>query len=232
MAKKSNVFDPKKLDPEFRKKYIQNIQGKEYITFRGLVTLGHDQGMKSMKEEIMQFPSKDNNFTTFAKGVVVDADGNEWIGIGDANANNCNSKIAAHAPRMAGTRALGRALRHMVGIDMVMFEELQSPWEFKPMTKTQTTHIADLMKQYNIAKEQMQALMITRCHKTNSKDLSEDDGWELISALEELVKAGAAATLQNMTSQPAPQNATPAPTPEPAPAVPSEVEAPLPGAPE
>ncbi|MNP53254.1 hypothetical protein D3C76_1477150 [compost metagenome] len=43
----------------------------------------------------------------------------------DANVQNCNKMVGAHAPRMALTRAKGRLLRDYLGIDMVTKEEIQ-----------------------------------------------------------------------------------------------------------
>ena len=201
----------RKLDPEFRKKYVMAIKGQEFIKFRGLVLLGHEDGMQSMQEEIVQFPCKENNFTTFAKGVVIDADGKEWIGIGDANSQNCNKMIAEHASRMAGTRALGRALRHMVKVDMVMFEELSSPWEKTPITQMQLSHIKNMMTQYSLQPAQVQAIAAQEFRKSNAKDLTEEEGWTIISIMENMIKESKNPTPPPVQTPPS----APASTPEP-----------------
>lgn len=175
-----------KLTDEFKKKYIMSIKGKEHITYRGLLHLAHDCGIKSIKEEITQYPCQENNFTTFARGVIIDNDGNEFVGIGDANPQNCNNMIAVHAPRMAGTRAKGRALRDMLGLDMVMFEELSSPWEQKAVTESQKRYMTQLMNEISYTKEQMQTLMASICGTSDSKKLTEDGAYELISAMERI----------------------------------------------
>jgi len=51
-------------------------------------------------------------------------DGKKFSDIGDANPQNCNSKVARHLIRMASTRAKARAFRDMDNIGMTALEEL------------------------------------------------------------------------------------------------------------
>ena len=50
--------------------------------------------------------------------------GETFTDIGDANPNNCSSKVAKHLLRMASTRAIARALRSFTNIGMTCLEEL------------------------------------------------------------------------------------------------------------
>lgn len=129
------------LKPEFRQKYVKNLQGKEYVLYNGLIILAKDKGLKSIQNDILQFPDSNNNFTAIVRSTVIgwdkDPAGN-WVevtysAIGDANAQSIAAKpVQAHFIRMAETRAKGRALRDYIGIDAVMFEELQDPYEAQP----------------------------------------------------------------------------------------------------
>jgi hypothetical protein len=52
-----------------------------------------------------------------AKATVLFTDGTEFDAIGDANPKNVNVKVAKHMPRMAETRAVGRALGKALNLD-------------------------------------------------------------------------------------------------------------------
>jgi hypothetical protein len=50
--------------------------------------------------------------------------GEIYSDVGDANPQNCNSRVSKHLLRMASTRAIGRALRSFTNIGMTCLEEL------------------------------------------------------------------------------------------------------------
>jgi hypothetical protein len=56
--------------------------------------------------------------------LVVSSNGETFTDVGDANPENCNSRIAKHLLRMASTRAIARALRSFTNIGMTCLEEL------------------------------------------------------------------------------------------------------------
>ena len=51
-------------------------------------------------------------------------DGKVWEGCGSANPENLGSMVKAYQVEMAETRAIGRALRRALNIDMVSAEEV------------------------------------------------------------------------------------------------------------
>lgn len=110
------------LDLVYQAHTVQ-IQGKKFITSTGLLLLAHSYGIKSIETELLHLPQDDNGVVV-VRAKVVDKDGNVWSALGDASNQNTNKAIAVHKVRMAETRAVARALRRMLGIDMVSYEEL------------------------------------------------------------------------------------------------------------
>lgn len=101
-------------------KYVVNVQGKDYITFPGLLAEAHAQGLTEIQTEL-QLPLDLTN--PIVKATVKFAD-KSFTGYGDANANNVAKKVAGALIRMAETRAVARALRFACNIDMTALEEL------------------------------------------------------------------------------------------------------------
>lgn len=106
------------------KKFIVNLQGKEFVTYEGLLDVAHHMKLKSIRTEIVQLPSEDNQYLCIMKAMVITEDGKEFHGYGDAGPNNVNRNIVPHLIRMAETRAKTRALRDLTNIGMTAVEEL------------------------------------------------------------------------------------------------------------
>ncbi len=106
------------------KKFIVNLQGKEFVTYEGLLDVAHQMKLKSIETELIQIPNSENGNTCIAKAVAKTEDGKEFHGYGDADPSNVNKLIARHLIRMAETRAKARALRDLTNIGMTAFEEL------------------------------------------------------------------------------------------------------------
>lgn len=104
------------------------VAEKEVAAYRGLLHLAHDQGLRSVRTELLQFPSADNGHTTIVRAVVRTGKGT-FTGIGDASPSNVNPKVAPHAIRMAETRAEARAFRKALDIGVVALEELDADLE-------------------------------------------------------------------------------------------------------
>jgi hypothetical protein len=96
---------------------------KEVVTYQGLLSKAHDEGLQRIATRLVQIPSDENGRTAIAKALVETKKG-RFDGIGDANPENVNSFIVPHLIRMAETRAKARALRDAVNIGIVSFEEL------------------------------------------------------------------------------------------------------------
>ena len=106
------------------KKFIVSLQGKEFVTYEGLLDVAHQMKLKSIKTDIVQLPNEENQYLCIMKAVAVTEDGKEFHGYGDASPNNVNRNIAPHLIRMAETRAKARALRDLTNIGMTALEEL------------------------------------------------------------------------------------------------------------
>jgi len=114
------------------KRWVIKRDGKDYITYSGLLDLLHQEsgGNFAIHTEVLQFPRDDNGQVAvcFARVLIKQTEGGgpsrTATGIGDAGPKSTNAMIAAHAIRMAETRAKGRALRDLLNVGLVMAEEL------------------------------------------------------------------------------------------------------------
>jgi predicted nucleic acid-binding Zn finger protein len=109
-----------KLDERF----ITEIEGNEFVKYPGLLDLGHQKGILKIEVDPIQIPTKENANFAVCKATVVSKAGETFIDIGDANPQNCSSRVAKHLLRMASTRAIARALRSYTNIGMTCLEEL------------------------------------------------------------------------------------------------------------
>lgn len=102
------------------KKFIINLQGKEFITFEGLLAEFHKNEGKSIETEETANSTEDSpKFKA-----IVEGKNGKFTGHGDANSSNVNTMIAKHKYRMAETRAIARALRWYNNIGMCSVDEL------------------------------------------------------------------------------------------------------------
>lgn len=93
------------------------------VSFKGLLSKAHEEGLRQTKTTLIQVPSEANRNTAIVHATVRTRRGS-FTGIGDANPQNVNRRIAPHVVRMAETRAIARALRVAVNIGEVSIEEL------------------------------------------------------------------------------------------------------------
>ena len=118
-----------------------NVVGEtEAITFKGLLHLAHEEGLQSVRTELVQVPSENNDRTAVVRATVRTRKG-VFTGIGDANATNVNRRIVPHLVRMAETRAVARAFRVAVNVGAVAVEELAE--EAVATTTVSTTPVDD-----------------------------------------------------------------------------------------
>lgn len=110
-----------------RKEFIVERQGRSFCLYAGLLDLAHQNGLKSIRTEMIQAPSEANNRVAICSAtVIIENDGVEkqFTGIGDAAPNNVAPAMQTCLLRMAETRAKARALRDAVNIGVAAFEEL------------------------------------------------------------------------------------------------------------
>lgn len=110
-------------------KYIVNVQGKDFITFPGLLAEAHAQGLLAIETQLVNedLTNPVMKATVHIKGESLPSGQPQvklFTGYGDANANNVAKKVAGALIRMAETRAVARALRFACNIDMTAVEEI------------------------------------------------------------------------------------------------------------
>jgi len=113
-----------KKKPKLDERFIIELEGKEFVTYPGLLDLGHQKGILKIEVDPIQLPTKDNGNFAICKALVISKTGETFIDVGDANPANCNSRVAKHLLRMASTRSIARALRSFTNIGMTCLEEL------------------------------------------------------------------------------------------------------------
>lgn len=116
--------------------YIIKLQGQEFITFKGLLAIAHDEGLQSIATEMISLDkdttSEDKDgktYITVATGLcifkaTVSGSKGTYNAFGDASPKNVGRMIAPHLIRMAETRAIARALRLYTGCGYTALEEL------------------------------------------------------------------------------------------------------------
>jgi hypothetical protein len=105
-------------------KHIVNLQGKDFVLYAGLLAEAHERGLQSISTSLIQMPAEENGWTAVAQATVTMKDGSAFTEFGDASPKNVGAKIINSLPRMALTRAKGRALRDAVNVGVTMAEEL------------------------------------------------------------------------------------------------------------
>lgn len=119
-----NVRFLERWRPKLEDTFIKRIDDKDFVLYAGLLDVAHQKNLCTVDVELIQNPSAENGNTAICKARVETVDGRRFADIGDANPQNCNSKVAKHLIRMASTRAKARAFRDMDNIGMTALEEL------------------------------------------------------------------------------------------------------------
>ena len=101
--------------------HIQNLKGKEYVLFAGLLDLAHRNGLDTMTCRIIEYNMTDNYCIIEA---TVKGTRGTFVGHGDSTPDNTGKMVQSAFIRMAETRAYARALRLYTGIGMTAKEEL------------------------------------------------------------------------------------------------------------
>jgi len=104
------------------KEFIQNISGKEFVKYEGLLDLFHKNGGQSITTELVSKKLGEETFFIFK--ATVSGERGLFEGYGDACKGNVNTMIVKHMMRMAETRAKARALRDYNNIGIAAAEEL------------------------------------------------------------------------------------------------------------
>ena len=110
--------------PKLNDRFIIKIENRDFVQYAGLLDLGHQKGISQIEVDPIQLPTQDNGNFAICKATVISKTGDSFTDIGDANPNNCSSKVSKHILRLASTRAIARALRSFTNIGMTCLEEL------------------------------------------------------------------------------------------------------------
>jgi len=110
------------------KKHIVQLQGKDFITYDGLLDMAHQMGLVSIETELID---KD----PYIFKAVAMTETQKFTGFGDADDGNVNKMIAKHKIRMAETRAKARALRDLTNVGMCSVEEMGGEEQGKKQDK-------------------------------------------------------------------------------------------------
>jgi hypothetical protein len=119
-----NIHYLERWRPKLEDAFIKQIDDKDFVLYAGLLDVAHQKNLISVEVELIQFPSDENKQTAICKATVKTLDGKIFSDIGDANPQNCNSKVAKHLIRLSSTRSKARALRDLNNIGMTALEEL------------------------------------------------------------------------------------------------------------
>ncbi|HLH79611.1 MAG TPA: hypothetical protein VKV29_04940 [Chthonomonas sp.] len=109
-----------------KREFFVERQGKQFVSYAGLLDLAHRTGLQSITTELVQVPSDANGYEAIVKAVVTMSDGRSFTGYGDASPSNVNGVVKHCLLRMAETRAKARALRDAVNIGVASLEEVES----------------------------------------------------------------------------------------------------------
>ncbi len=93
------------------------------VSYRGLLSLAHEDGLRSVRTRVLQLPTRDNGSSAVVFAVVRTCRG-VFTGIGDASPSNVDVQVAPHIVRVAETRAIARAFRLAVNVGEVSTVEL------------------------------------------------------------------------------------------------------------
>jgi hypothetical protein len=109
--------------------WILNRQGKDFITFAGLLFIAHQTGLISVESTPVHEDYEKGRFCFRATVKGTKQVNGESVIVtftdeGDASLKNTTKMIHSHVRRMASTRAIVRALRLYTGVGMTSFEEL------------------------------------------------------------------------------------------------------------
>ncbi len=107
-------------------RFIIQLQGKNYVTYEGLLDQAHQLGLESIKVDVVQLPCEQNNMTAVCRAAAKTGD-KTFVDFGDASPTSVGQNLVPHILRMASTRAKARALRDMTNIGITAIEELDFP---------------------------------------------------------------------------------------------------------
>lgn len=200
------------------KKHIINLQGRDFVTYEGLLNLAHEMGLQEIRTNLVQIPGPTTDHTAICTAEVVlvkDGQIHTYTGIGDASPRNVSRNVALHLLRMAETRAKARALRDAVNVGMCAVEELETAElgheegaprgreantnyretlerPDSPATKKQIDAIGAAMKRVGWGPEEGRSWLQVNFGKQSRLELTKDEASRMLDALSDMPAAEAA----------------------------------------
>lgn len=107
-------------------RYIRQINGRQFISYAGLLELATRMGLAQLEVEVLVHPTPDNDNTTVCIATASLATGMNAKDLGEASAATLDPRVAKFLYSMASTRAKARSLRNLCGVGMTCLEELGS----------------------------------------------------------------------------------------------------------
>lgn len=159
-------------DKRFREKYITIFEGNDLISYEGLRKLAHDK-IQKIFVNMISIPDETRRYA-IARATVYSTDGKIWQAIGDASHENCAPEVVPYLIRIAEIRAKGRAMREMLGLDIIMLEEV-FPHRGMSITQEQIQRIVQIMESRNISKEEGLSLLQRTLNKDSLRDLNAEE---------------------------------------------------------
>lgn len=102
--------------------FIQQVHGKNYIRYAGLLHLAHERGLVSLEASLISATLD----LALATATATFSDGRVFTEAADATPTNVGAQIKPHFIRMALTRAKARVLRDALNLgDMCAVEEIE-----------------------------------------------------------------------------------------------------------
>src|SRR5258708_19744346 len=98
---------------------------KEVVTYAGLLSKAHDEGLKFIKTSLVQAPTDDNSRVAIARAEAETSRGT-FQGYGDASPENATSFIVPHLTPMPQTPAKPRPLPTPLNIPAAPSHELDA----------------------------------------------------------------------------------------------------------
>lgn len=176
------------FDAAFREKYIEVIEGRDFIRYDGLIELAHDK-IASIDVDLIALPTPENDYTAIVKATITDTQGHKWSAIGDASNTTCAPGLAPHKIRIAETRAKGRALRDMLNVGMPMYEEIflatsqqTSVEENAPITLEQIARFQQFIDSGALTKDEARSIMVRTLNKESLQHLTRAEADALLQA--------------------------------------------------
>ena len=211
IEKESKMFDYQhaasfKVSEKFKERFMTRSAGGPTMSVDGLVALGHVKGIWKIDVDILQYPNTENGRECICKAFVGGYGWDpieekiirvEFSDIGDASPANTNGQVAKALIRMAGTRAIGRALRKYTNIDMVCTEELDeediatesmSAIASEPLVDiSRLTTMKNIMQQKGIDKQMFDSILIKTFNQPDFQQLTVSQADTMIQILNNYV---------------------------------------------